>query len=38
MQSTSKQKKKGCKTVSNLLQDSQCPDPASCDNQSVKLQ
>ena len=36
-QSTSKQKMKRYKTVTNLLQDSPHPDPASCDNQSVKF-
>ena len=35
-QSTSKQKKKRYKTVSNLFQDSPHPDP-SCDNQSVEF-
>ena len=37
-QSTSKQKKKRYRTVSNLFRDSPHPDPASCDNQSVEFQ
>ena len=37
-QSTSKQKRKRYKTVSNLFRDSPHPDPASCDNQSVEFQ
>ena len=36
-QSTSKQKKKTYKTVSNLFRDSPHPDLASCDNQSVQF-
>ena len=36
-QSTSKQKKKRYKTVTNLFQDSPHPDPTSCDNQSVEF-
>ena len=36
-QSTSKQKKKMYKTVSNLFQDYPHPDPASCNIQSVEL-
>ena len=36
-QSTSKQKMKRYKTVSNLFQDSSHPDPTSCDNQSVEF-
>ena len=36
-QSTSKQKKKRYRTVSNLLRDFPHPDPASCDNRSVEF-
>ena len=35
--STSKQKKKRHKTVSNLFRDSPHPDPPSCEKQSVEF-